>query len=99
MLHAIFLLLFMALAAPLLGLIPLAALTGILAVVALNMVDWHELGVKLLSNRVNTLVVVLTTGLTVFMDLLTGIAVGTTVWWAFRGLALTNKAKPDANHP
>ena len=91
-LHALFILLFMAVAAPLLGFIPLAALAGILAVVAYNMVEWDELGSRLLASRTNTLVVVLTCGLTVFEDLLTGIAVGVALWWAVHWWSLRNKA-------
>jgi sulfate permease, SulP family len=98
-LHAAFLFVFVLVAAKLLGFIPLAALAGILAVVSFNMVDWNELGTRLLNNRVNTLVVLLTAVITIFEDLLTGIAVGTAVWWAFRWFALTNKAKSDANLP
>lgn len=98
-LHALLLLAFMLVAAKLLGFIPLAALAGILAVVSFNMVEWHELGSKLLSNRVNTLVVALTCGLTVFEDLLTGIAVGMAVWWLWHWFSLTNKAASDANPP
>ena len=42
MMHAVFLLLFMLLAAPLAAYIPLAALAGVLAVVAWNMAEKHE---------------------------------------------------------
>ena len=99
MLHAVYILLFMLLAAPLLGYIPLAALAGILAIVAFNMIEWHELGPKLLASRANTLVVFLTFTLTVFEDLLTGIGVGMAVWWALHWWSLRNKATPDAKHP
>jgi sulfate permease, SulP family len=99
LMHAAFLLLFMVVAARLLGFIPLAALAGILAVVAFNMVDWSELGSRLLSNRVNTLVVVLTALITIFEDLLTGIAIGSIVWWAFHWLELRNKAKQGQQLP
>ncbi len=99
LLHALFLLLFMALAAPLLGYIPLAALAGILAVVSFNMVDWTEFGSKLFASRSNTLALMLTCLITIFADLLSGIAVGTIFWWALHALSLTNKADSDANRP
>ncbi len=70
---------------PLLGYIPLAALAGILAMVAYNMIEWDELGPRLLASRTNTLVVFLTFALTVFEDLLTGIGVGMAVWWRCTG--------------
>jgi sulfate permease, SulP family len=97
--HAAYLLLFLLVAAPLLGYIPLAALAGILAVVSFKMVDWHEFGPRLLASRTNALALLLTFGLTVFEDLLVGIAVGTAVWWALHGLALRNKARAVAKRP
>jgi sulfate permease, SulP family len=97
--HAAYLLLFLLLAAPLLGYIPMAALAGILAVVSFRMIDWHQFGQKLLVSRRNTLVLFLTLGLTVFEDLLVGIAVGTAVWWVLHWLSLRNKASAVTERP
>jgi SulP family sulfate permease len=74
MLHALYILLFMLVAAPLMSLIPLAALAGILALVAWNMIEKKEI-VKLQAWP--TLAVLLVTFLvTIFRDLIEGIAAG-----------------------
>ena len=49
--HAVFLLLFILLAAPLAAYIPLAALAGVLAIVAWNMAEKHEFAALLRSSR------------------------------------------------
>src|SRR5690606_9245896 len=51
MLHAVFLLLFILIAAPLASFIPLAALAGVLAVVAWNMVEKHAFVTLLRASR------------------------------------------------
>ena len=76
MLHALVILLFMAVAAPLAGYIPLAALAGLLAIVAWNMVERHEFAALLRSSRGDALVLVVTFLLVVFRDLTEGIVVG-----------------------
>ena len=76
MLHSIFLLAFMLLAAPLAGYIPLAALAGVLAVVAWNMAEKHEFMILLRSSRGDAVVLLSTFLLTVFRDLTEGIVVG-----------------------
>ena len=60
MLHSVFLLLFMLVAAPLAGYIPLAALAGVLAVVAWNMVEKHEFATLLRSSRGDAVVLLAT---------------------------------------
>jgi SulP family sulfate permease len=77
-LHALFVLAFMMLAAPLASYIPISALAGVLVVVAWNMVEKRELGVLLRSWRA-ALVVATTFGLTIVRDLTTGILAGCTV--------------------
>jgi SulP family sulfate permease len=79
MLHAAFLLLFMLLAAPLLAFIPLAALAGVLVVVAWNMVERHAAAALLRSSRGDALVLGATFLLTVFRDLTEAIVVGSAV--------------------
>ena len=75
-LHALFLLLFMLFAAPLASYIPLAALAGVLAVVAWNMAERHEFVALLSRSRGEAAVLLATFLLTVFRDLTEGIVVG-----------------------
>jgi SulP family sulfate permease len=76
MLHALFLLTFILVAAPLASHIPLAALAGVLTVVAVNMAERHEFAAILKRSRGGALVLLATFLLTVFRDLSEGILVG-----------------------
>ena len=76
MLHALFVLGFMLLAAPLAAYIPLAALAGVLAIVAWNMAEKEELWALIRASRADALVVLTTFALVIFRDLTTGIVVG-----------------------
>src|SRR5215475_12400701 len=76
MTHALFLLLFILLLAPLASFIPLAALAGVLATVAWNMAEKHQFVALLRSSRGDAAVLLATFGLTVFRDLTEGIVVG-----------------------
>ncbi|WP_374344811.1 SulP family inorganic anion transporter [Phenylobacterium sp.] len=76
MLHAAFLLAFMVIAAPLAAYIPLAALAGLLAVVAWNMAEKHEFAVLLRASKADAAVLLTTFGLTLAKDLSTGIVAG-----------------------
>jgi sulfate permease, SulP family len=76
MLHAIFLLLFMLIAAPLASYIPLAALAGVLVVVAWNMAEKREFALLVRSSRGDAVVLLSTFLLTIFRDLTEGILVG-----------------------
>lgn len=76
MLHAVFLLAFLLVAAPLAAFIPLAALAGVLAVVAWGMAERQEFVALLRSSRGDALVVIVTFVLVVFRDLTEGIVVG-----------------------
>ncbi len=76
MMHSLFLLVFMLVAAPLASYIPLAALAGLLAVVAWNMIERQAIGVLFLASRGDFLVMLTTLLLTVFRDLSEGIVVG-----------------------
>ena len=71
-----FLLLATLAAAPLAGYIPLAALSGVLAVVAWNMAEKHEFAVLLRASRGDAVVLLATFLLTVFRDLTEGILAG-----------------------
>ncbi len=74
--HAMFLLLFMLVAAPLASFIPLAALAAVLAVVAWNMAEKHEMATLLRASRGDAVVLLVTFVLVVFRDLTEGILVG-----------------------
>jgi SulP family sulfate permease len=76
MLHALFLLAFMLVAAPLAAYIPLASLAGLLAVVAWNMIERHAFATLLRASRGDALVLLATFGLTVFRDVSEAIIVG-----------------------
>ena len=76
MLHALFLLLFMLLAAPLASYIPLAALAGVLVVVCWSMAEKHEFVTLLRASRGDALVLLATFLLVIFRDLTAGILTG-----------------------
>lgn len=75
MLHAVFILVFMLVAAPLASYVPVAALAGLLVVVAWNMAEKKEFA-SLLSNWRAGAVLLATFGLTILHDLMAGIAAG-----------------------
>ena len=79
MLHAVFLLLFMIIAAPLATYIPLAALAAVLATVAWNMAERSQIALILRHDRGEAAVLLATFLLTIFRDLTEGIAVGVTL--------------------
>jgi SulP family sulfate permease len=89
MLHSAFLLLFLLVAAPLAGFVPLSALAGVLVVVAWNMAEKAEV-VRLLRDWRTGAVLVTTLGLTLAKDLTFGIAAGclvaTVLWLAHRAV-------------
>src|SRR4029078_2863857 len=76
MLHAVFLLLFMLIAAPLASYIPLAALAAVLVVVAWTMAEKQEFATLLRSSWGDAVVLLATFLLTIFRDLTEGILVG-----------------------
>ncbi len=76
MLHSLFLLVFLLVAAPLASHIPLAALAGVLAMVAWTMAERHAFAGLLRASRGDAVVLMATFGLTIFRDLATGIFVG-----------------------
>ncbi|MBU2581579.1 MAG: SulP family inorganic anion transporter [Alphaproteobacteria bacterium] len=76
MLHAVFLLLFMLIAAPLAAYIPLAALAGVLAVVAWNMIEKSAISILVRSGWGEAAVLGATFFLTIFRELTEAIVVG-----------------------
>ncbi|PKR57397.1 SulP family inorganic anion transporter [Thalassospira lohafexi] len=75
-LHALFLLMFILIAAPLASFIPLACLAGVLAVVAWNMIERHAFATLLRASRGDAAVLMATFLLTIFRDLMEAIVVG-----------------------
>ena len=76
MLHSAFLLVFMLLVAPFASYIPLAALGGVLAVVAWNMAEKNAFAALLRTSRGDAVVLAVTFLLVVFRDLTEGILAG-----------------------
>jgi SulP family sulfate permease len=77
--HAVYILLFMLVAAPLASYIPLAALGAVLAIVAWNMAEKEEFAGLLRSSWGDATVLMATFLLTIFADLTTAIATGVTL--------------------
>jgi len=76
MAHSLFLLVFMLVAAPAAGYIPLPALAGVLAIVSWGMVEKHAIAALVRSSWGDALVLAVTFLLVVFRDLSEGIVVG-----------------------
>lgn len=93
MLHAVFVLLFMMIAAPLAGYIPLAALAAVLAVVAWNMAEKEAIWQMLRASRADAVVFLATFLLVVFRDLTEGIVVG----FALGGLVFIQRMSDSAS--
>lgn len=92
MLHALFVLAFLMIAAPLAGYIPLAALAGVLAVVAWNMAEKEAIWHLVRHSRADAAVVAVTLLLVVFRDLTEGIVVG----FALGGLVFIHRMSEAA---
>jgi SulP family sulfate permease len=91
MMHAGFILIFLLIAAPLAGYIPLAALAGVLLVVCWNMAEKAEFA-RLLADWRTAAVLLATFGLTLVKDLMFGIVAGCLVAAA---LAIFKRAVPE----
>ncbi|GIW37882.1 MAG: sulfate permease [Meiothermus sp.] len=74
--HALFLLLVVVLLGPLAQAIPLAALAGILMVVAVRMIEWEAVQAILRSTKSDLSTMLVTMGMTVAFDLVLAIEVG-----------------------
>jgi SulP family sulfate permease len=83
-LHAILLLLFMLLAAPLIAYVPLAALAGLLVTVAWNMIEGRAIAAMSRNARGDLAVLAVTLLLTLLHDLMLGIAAGTALALSLR---------------
>ena len=93
MMHSLFLVVFMLVAAPLASYIPLAALAGVLAVVAYNMLERDAFAALLRSSWGDAAVLLVTFGLVVFRDLTEGIVVG----FALGALLFINRMAKDVS--
>jgi len=91
MMHAGFILLFMLIAAPLAGFVPLSALAGLLVVVSWNMAEKEEFR-RLLGDWRTASVLLATFGLTLVRDLTAGIVAGCVLAALF---AITRHAVPE----
>jgi SulP family sulfate permease len=76
MLHSVFLMLFMLIAAPLASYVPLASLAAVLVVVAWTMAEKRDFATLIRSSRGDATVLLATFLLTIFRDLTEGILVG-----------------------
>ncbi len=90
-LHSAFLLLFILVAAPLAGFVPLASLAGVLVVVSWNMAEKAEFA-RLVRDWRTAAVLLTTLGVTLAKDLTFGIVAGCIV---AAGLALANRRVPE----
>jgi SulP family sulfate permease len=99
MLHSIFLLIFILALAPLATYIPLAVLAAILATVAWNMVEKHEIVALVRSSRGDTVMLLATFLLTVFRDLTEGIIVGFAIGAVLFIHRMTGTASVSAHIP
>jgi SulP family sulfate permease len=76
MMHSLFLLLFVLVAAPLATYIPLAALAAVLCAVAWNMAEKHQFATLLRASRSDAVILLATFLLVIFRGLIDGIVVG-----------------------
>ena len=97
MIHALVILLAMAVAAPLAGALALPALAGLLIVTAWSMSEPHRWLARMKLPRAELALLVLTAALTVLADLTIAIAVGTAIGLALRLMA--REPDPPQWHP
>ncbi|MEP7239553.1 MAG: SulP family inorganic anion transporter [Devosia sp.] len=99
MAHAVFIVLFMLVAAPLASFIPLAGLAGVLVVVAWNMAERHAFLTLLRSSRGDAVVLLATFLLTVFVGLTEAIVVGFALGSLFFIHRMASTAAVEAHVP
>ncbi len=102
MIHSLFLLVIVLVAAPLANAIPLCALAGILLVVAFKMGEWHEFARLRRLPRSDALVFIVVFLLTVLMNLTWGVGVGVVLaaLLFIKRVSETSDVTPlDATHP
>jgi len=94
-LHSVFLLLFLLIAAPLAGFIPMAALAGVLVIVAWNMTETSEF-TRLCRQWRSGAILFATFGVTLLNDLTIGIACGCLLAFAFWTYDRLHKSGPQS---
>jgi SulP family sulfate permease len=99
MLHAVFLLTFMLVAAPLASYIPLAALAAVLATVAWNMVERDHIAAIFRHDRGEAAVLAATFLLTIFRDVTEAIAVGVTLGAILFMHRMAQMVEVSSHHP
>lgn len=101
MLHAVFLLAFLLVAAPLAAYIPLASLAGVLVLVAWNMFEKEEFWSLLRISRADAAVLLVTFLLVIFRDLTEGIIAGTALGGAvfIRRMSEAARLEPVTEDP
>ncbi len=99
MLHAVFLLTFMLVAAPLASYIPLAALAAVLATVAWNMVERDHITAIFRHDRGEAAVLAATFLLTIFRDVTEAIAVGVTLGAILFMHRMAQMVEVSSHHP
>ena len=95
MMHALFVLVFMVVAAPLASFIPLSALAGVLVVVCWNMAEKEEF-LHLLHDWRGASVLLATFGLTLIEDLTVGIIAGCVLAAAFAAYDRAMRSRDNA---
>ena len=95
MMHALFVLIFMLVAAPLAGFVPLSVLAGVLVVVCWNMAEKDEF-VRLLPDWRGGAVLLATFGLTLIEDLTSGIIAGCVLAAAFAIFDRVRRSHPGS---
>lgn len=91
--HSIVLLLILLLLAPLAKQIPLTVLAGILIYTAMHLISFEDVKVFLKESKSDLLVLLITIGSTVFLDLTTAILIG----FSLAGLVFIKKMSEDAS--
>lgn len=99
MMHALYILMFMLVAAPLAAFIPLAALAAVLAVVAWNMIERRDFVLLLRSSRGDLAVLLATFLLTVLVDLPTAIVTGVSLGAFLVLYRLAQAVEVETGHP
>jgi SulP family sulfate permease len=91
--HSVFLLVMVLTLMPLVNLIPLSALAGVLLATAFNMVKFHELKATAKATPLDFVLVILSLVITVFVDLVSALAIATALWLLLRKTKLASAEK------
>jgi SulP family sulfate permease len=91
--HSAFLLVMVLTLMPLVNLIPLPALAGVLLATAFNMVKLHELKAIAKATPLDFVLVILSLVITVFVDLVSALAIATALWLLLRKTKLASAEK------